>query len=103
MTQFSGITRRSVFRGGFALGAGLVAGSLAGRQAQAASYSLLNVSYDPTRELYVDVGKAFSTHLTQEHPGDVVRVRSSIGGSGAIVRAWWRESVMILVVAVAFQ
>lgn len=87
MTQFSGITRRSVFRGGLALGAGIIAGGLARQQAHAASYSLLNVSYDPTRELYADAGKAFSAHWAQAHPGDTVRVRSSHGGSGAQARS----------------
>ncbi|MFT8586449.1 sulfate ABC transporter substrate-binding protein [Acetobacter papayae] len=87
MTRFSGLTRRSVFKSGLALGAGLVAGGLVGRQANAASYSLLNVSYDPTRELYADIGKAFSADWAHDHAGDAVRVRSSHGGSGAQARS----------------
>lgn len=42
---------------------------------------LLNVSYDPTRELYEDYNKAFSVHWKQQ-TGDNVVVRQSHGGSG---------------------
>jgi ABC-type sulfate transport system substrate-binding protein len=37
----------------------LVAGLLWASSAFAADYTLLNVSYDPTRELYADFNKAF--------------------------------------------
>ena len=42
---------------------------------------LLNVSYDPTRELYEQYNKAFSAHWKQETGGNVV-IRQSHGGSG---------------------
>lgn len=42
---------------------------------------LLNVSYDPTRELYEEYNKAFSAHWKQQ-TGDTVTVRQSHGGSG---------------------
>lgn len=42
---------------------------------------LLNVSYDPTRELYEQYNKAFSAHYKQE-TGDNVVIRQSHGGSG---------------------
>lgn len=42
---------------------------------------LLNVSYDPTRELYEAYNKAFSTHWKQQ-TGDSVVIRQSHGGSG---------------------
>lgn len=42
---------------------------------------LLNVSYDPTRELYDQYNKAFSAHWKQQ-TGDTVTVRQSHGGSG---------------------
>jgi sulfate transport system substrate-binding protein len=42
---------------------------------------LLNVSYDPTRELYEQYNKAFSAHWKQE-TGDNVVIRQSHGGSG---------------------
>lgn len=41
---------------------------------------LLNVSYDPTRELYAQYNKAFSAHWKQE-TGDNVVIRQSHGGS----------------------
>lgn len=45
----------------------LVAGSLLlATSAFAADVSLLNVSYDPTRELYVDFNKAFSAAYSKE-------------------------------------
>lgn len=42
---------------------------------------LLNVSYDPTRELYEEYNKAFSAHWKQK-TGDNVIIRQSHGGSG---------------------
>jgi len=42
---------------------------------------LLNVSYDPTRELYDEYNKAFSAHWKQQ-TGDNVTIRQSHGGSG---------------------
>jgi len=48
--------------------------------------SLLNVSYDPTRELYADFNAAFARHqlaLT----GDVITIKQSHGGSGTQARA----------------
>lgn len=42
---------------------------------------LLNVSYDPTRELYQQYNKAFSTYW-HEKTGDNVTVKQSHGGSG---------------------
>jgi sulfate transport system substrate-binding protein len=42
---------------------GVIAGSLAAvAAASAAGTVLLNVSYDPTRELYADYNKAFAAH-----------------------------------------
>jgi len=51
--------------------------------ARAADYHLLNVSYDPTRELYQAYDDAFAKHWTELHPGDTVTVDVSNGGSGA--------------------
>ncbi len=48
--------------------------------------NLLNVSYDPTRELYVDFNKAFAAHW-QKKTGEVVTVRQSHGGSGRQARS----------------
>ncbi|TJZ70066.1 sulfate ABC transporter substrate-binding protein [Chitiniphilus eburneus] len=47
----------------------------------AASIELLNVSYDPTRELYQDYNKAFSAYWKKK-TGDDVTIRQSHGGSG---------------------
>ena len=46
-----------------------------------AQTSLLNVSYDPTRELYKDFNAAFNKHW-QAKTGQTVNVRQSHGGSG---------------------
>ena len=48
--------------------------------------TLLNVSYDPTRELYQDVNAAFARHWL-EKTGETVTVRQSHGGSGKQARA----------------
>lgn len=42
---------------------------------------LLNVSYDPTREFYVDVNKAFTEHWKKE-TGKDLEIEQSHGGSG---------------------
>ncbi len=52
----------------------------------AADITLLNVSYDPTRELYQDFNAAFSRHWL-EKTGDKVTVKTSHGGSGKQARA----------------
>jgi sulfate transport system substrate-binding protein len=48
--------------------------------------TLLNVSYDPTRELYVDFNKAFAAHWKAK-TGDTVTVKQSHGGSGKQARS----------------
>jgi len=54
--------------------------------AVAADVTLLNVSYDPTRELYQDFNAAF-TQYWKAKTGDNVTVRQSHGGSGKQARA----------------
>ena len=54
--------------------------------AQAADIKLLNVSYDPTRELYKDLGEGFSAQWKSK-TGDTVTLNTSNGGSGAQARA----------------
>jgi sulfate transport system substrate-binding protein len=44
--------------------------------------TLLNVSYDPTRELYQDYSKAFARYWKAK-TGDDVAVKSSHGGSAS--------------------
>ncbi len=53
--------------------------------AQAKSIELLNVSYDPTRELYVNYNKAFAAHWKTQ-TGDDVIIKQSHGGSGKQAR-----------------
>ena len=48
--------------------------------------SLLNVSYDPTRELYQDINKAFAVQW-QARTGQTVSIRQSHGGSGRQARS----------------
>jgi sulfate/thiosulfate-binding protein len=53
--------------------------------AHAASVTLLNVSYDPTRELYEDYNKEFVKYWKAK-TGDEVQVKQSHGGSGKQAR-----------------
>jgi sulfate transport system substrate-binding protein len=52
----------------------------------AADQSLLNVSYDPTRELYQDFNAAFAAHWKTQ-TGAGVSIKQSHGGSGKQARA----------------
>jgi sulfate/thiosulfate-binding protein len=52
----------------------------------AADVTLLNVSYDPTRELYQDVNTGFAK-LWQARTGDKLSIKQSHGGSGKQARA----------------
>jgi sulfate/thiosulfate-binding protein len=65
---------------------GLAAGLLWVGTAAAADVTLLNVSYDPTRELYAHLGKAFADK-TRADTGKTVEVKTSNGGSGSQARA----------------
>ncbi len=64
----------------------LAAGLLWASAALAADINLLNVSYDPTRELYVEFNKAFATAY-QKETGKSVEIKQSHGGSGSQARA----------------
>src|SRR6476659_2165806 len=61
----------------------LVAVGLFSATAAQADVTLLNVSYDPTRELYKDLGAA----VAASYKADKVTVQTSNGGSGAQARA----------------
>ena len=67
-----------------ALAAALLA--LAATGAAAKEIALLNVSYDPTRELYQDYNKAFAKYWKAKTGDDVV-VKASHGGSGKQARS----------------
>ena len=64
----------------------LVAGLLWAGSALAADVSLLNVSYDPTRELYAEFNKAFASAY-QKETGKSIEIKQSHGGSGSQARA----------------
>src|SRR5229473_4422706 len=59
---------------------------LMGSAAHAAAVTLLNVSYDPTRELYEDYNKTFAAYWKSK-TGDTVSVNQSHGGSGKQARS----------------
>ena len=65
---------------------GLLAGALVASSAAAADVSLLNVSYDPTRELYQEFNAAFGKYWKAK-VGDNVTINQSHGGSGKQARA----------------
>ncbi len=71
------------------IGSGLAAVLFIGSVSLAAAddaVKLLNVSYDPTRELYQDYNKAFAAHWKEE-TGQDVTIDVSNGGSGKQARA----------------
>ncbi|PWV61177.1 sulfate ABC transporter substrate-binding protein [Plasticicumulans acidivorans] len=53
----------------------------------AAELTLLNVSYDPTREFYQAYNAQFTRYWQQQHPGDRITMRQSHGGSGKQARS----------------
>jgi sulfate transport system substrate-binding protein len=102
----AGLSRRSLLRGALALGSAIAVGAIAaprpalarpdgpavGARASALTpvgdgspVEILNVSYDPTRELYQDFNAAFSAYW-QAATGQTVSVKQSHGGSGAQAR-----------------
>src|SRR5262245_31918664 len=62
------------------------AASLSGCGGGDYDFESLNVSYDPTRELYRKINRLFAAHYL-ERTGQRVRVRQSHGGSGSQSRA----------------
>lgn len=60
--------------------------TLLGGPVQAKDVALLNVSYDPTRELYEEYNKVFSAYW-EKKTGDKVTVKQSHGGSGKQARS----------------
>jgi sulfate transport system substrate-binding protein len=77
------LTRRLFHAAALAVFATLAAGHAP--PATAKDVTLLNVSYDPTRELYDDYNKAFAKHW-QAKSGQEVTIRQSHGGSGKQAR-----------------
>ena len=63
------------------------ADSSRGAPSVATDIALLNVSYDPTRELYREFNQAFARHWAKQSGGQRVTVKQSHGGSGGQARA----------------
>jgi sulfate/thiosulfate transport system substrate-binding protein len=74
MPSVKGIVRTAIFAGALAIAGG-----------PAAAQTLLNASYDPTRELYQDFNTAFAKYWKAK-TGQTVTVRQSHGGSGGQAR-----------------
>jgi sulfate/thiosulfate transport system substrate-binding protein len=77
------MTKRTIIRNLVALS--LAAGLHATAPARAAT-TLLNVSYDPTRELYQEINTAFAKYWKGKS-GETITVNQSHGGSGKQARA----------------
>jgi sulfate/thiosulfate transport system substrate-binding protein len=73
------VTRRRAIALSFALGL------ISAAQPGVAQTTLLNVSYDPTRELYQEFNAAFVAHWKGQ-TGDTVAIKQSHGGSGKQAR-----------------
>jgi len=69
-----------------ALGLAAIAAMFGGSRAHAAEVTLLNVSYDPTRELYVNYNAAFAKYW-KARTGQEVKINQSHGGSGKQARS----------------
>jgi sulfate transport system substrate-binding protein len=83
MTTPASLTRRAGLAIAFAVAAVLALPALPAR----ADVEILNVSYDPTRELYKEFNEAFSAYWQTQPGGEPVTVRMSHGGSGKQARS----------------
>jgi sulfate transport system substrate-binding protein len=81
-------TRRGLLRSGAAAAAGAAALPLIGGPAFAepGTVTLLNVSYDPTRELYKEINAAYAAYWKSK-TNQTVTINQSHGGSGKQARA----------------
>jgi sulfate/thiosulfate-binding protein len=81
-------TRRGLVTAGAAAAAGAATLPLLGGVAQAAAdpLTLLNVSYDPTRELYKDINGAYASYWKSK-TGQNITINQSHGGSGKQARS----------------
>ncbi|THD71521.1 MAG: sulfate ABC transporter substrate-binding protein [Phenylobacterium sp.] len=81
------MTRPPLSRRAMMAGAAATAPFLAGRAfADDKPITLLNVSYDPTRELYKEINAAFASYWKGK-TGQVLDIKQSHGGSGKQARA----------------
>ena len=81
--DFINLSTRNALAAGLAVS---LTGLSALAQAQLAPVTLLNVSYDPTRELYVEYNAAFAKHWKAK-TGQDVTIKQSHGGSGKQARS----------------
>ena len=77
------MNRRQFLAATSLMGAG--ASAFSGCMGPSADFELLNVSYDPTRELYRKINRMFAERYKPD--GKTVRVRQSHGGSGSQARS----------------
>jgi sulfate transport system substrate-binding protein len=81
------ISRRAALRAiGAGLGLGAFTGCGGGGSAKGAPLELLNVSYDPTRELWRDLNRRFGEEYRARHGADI-SIQQSHGGSASQSRA----------------
>ncbi|MFC3079631.1 sulfate ABC transporter substrate-binding protein [Phenylobacterium terrae] len=85
MSSFIHPSRRALIAGGAGAAAALAVPGLV--QAQAGKgITLLNVSYDPTRELYKEVNAAYAAYWKKQ-TGQTISIQQSHGGSGKQARS----------------
>lgn len=80
------LSSRNLFVVGFVVGLVFILSGCGDSSGGGATRTLLNVSYDPTRELYNDYNQAFIAHWKQQ-TGESVDITQSHGGSGSQARA----------------
>ncbi|SFC27619.1 sulfate transport system substrate-binding protein [Bacillus sp. 491mf] len=78
--------RASILLSAVLLFSGCASTTSTSKSESAKSIELLNVSYDPTRELYQDFNKDFAAYW-KEKSGQSVTVKQSHGGSGSQARS----------------
>lgn len=78
------LTRRGVAAG---LGLGVLAAATGASAQSNRQIELLNVSYDPTRELYEQFNPLFAAEWAHTHNGQQIRIAQSHGGSGRQARS----------------
>ena len=79
-SRLTRLVRAGLVLGAFSLCFGVVAGARAQTE-------LLNVSYDPTRELYREINAAFIADWNAKNAKKISTIRQSHGGSGSQARA----------------
>ncbi|MGB5233746.1 MAG: sulfate ABC transporter substrate-binding protein [Candidatus Macondimonas sp.] len=84
-TRWAALLLRRIGRGS-TFGLAVLLAGLGCHSAHAAERSLLNVSYDPTREFYQDYNAAFARHWKEKN-GESISFQQSHGGSGKQARA----------------